>query len=107
MPSEHGRQTHAAYHTNARTGKLHRRHQGQREERGPESRKAERSSGNSVGANARRIIVRCTGDQSSTTISNGGEITPLITAVQKSADIGLMPAKFIRVPIMVESKMTA
>ena len=42
-----------------------------------------------------------------TTIKSGGETTPFITAVQKSADIGLMPTKFIDMPIRVEARITA
>ena len=38
-----------------------------------------------------------------TSTSSGGEIKPLITAVQNSATMGLMPRKFIDNPTRVES----
>src|SRR5882724_12835149 len=39
--------------------------------------------------------------------SNGGDKRPLITAVQKSALMGLIPTKFVSVPMSVEMAMTA
>ena len=38
--------------------------------------------------------------------SNGGETSPLMTAVQNSADIGFIPAKFISMPTSVEAAIT-
>jgi len=40
------------------------------------------------------------------TTSNGGETSPLITAVQNSADIGFIPAKLISMPTSVEMAIT-
>ena len=39
--------------------------------------------------------------------SNGGAKTPLMTAVQKSASMGLMPIKLMSIPIKVEIAITA
>ena len=52
-------------------------------------------------------ITRWLFETSITTINSGGETTPFITAVQKSADMGLMPMKFINVPIRAEARITA
>src|SRR5258705_1624440 len=40
------------------------------------------------------------------TSKSGGESNPLMTAVQKSADMGFIPAKFISMPISVEAAIT-